>query len=166
MLASRLIRRSLQHSSSFSSCKHQRASSLPPLDPPFPKKIPFAVSAHGRTWDDPYHWMSNTSDIDLKDHLLRENSYAEAFMADAAGLRRMLEAEIRARMPPRISTPPEAWGNWLYYQYIPEEKEYPVLCRKPKTQNGFTKTLLNRLRGSGDDEVLLDWNEIAEQFGK
>lgn len=86
-------------------------------------------------------------------------------MADAAALRRTLEAEIRARMPPRISTPPETWGNWLYYQYIPEKKEYPVLCRKPKNQKGFTKTFLNQLRSSGEEEVLLDWNEIAEQFG-
>ncbi|XP_020694066.1 uncharacterized protein LOC110107955 isoform X2 [Dendrobium catenatum] len=158
------LRRLLLPSPPYSTCKRKKLPSLPPLQPPIPKKIPFTGSAHGRTWDDPYHWMSNTSDPDLAEHLLRENSYAEAFMIDTDGLRKRLKEEMWARMPPRISAAPETWGNWSYYQYIPEGKEYPLLCRKPINQNGFTKKLCDWLRGFGE-EVLLDWNEIAEQFG-
>ena len=56
----------------------------------------------------------------------------------------------------------------LYYQYIPEGKEYPVLCRKLATQtNGWAKSFLNNVIGEfGREKVLLDWNEIAEEHGK
>ncbi|KAK9934918.1 hypothetical protein M0R45_022044 [Rubus argutus] len=48
-----------------------------------------------------------------------------------------LVSEMTSRMPTKISTPPERWGPWLYYQYIPEGKEYPDLrsgCIIPKLQ--------------------------------
>ncbi|PKA52982.1 oligopeptidase B [Apostasia shenzhenica] len=164
MLRRHLLRRLRLPISSYSTCKRQPPPCLPSIDPPVPKKVPFAASAHGRTWEDPYHWMSDVSDPDLTAYLLHENSYAEAFMADTEGLQRALLAEMTSRMPQRISTPYDAWGNWLYYQYIPEGKEYPVLCRRARNQNVFAKVLRNWLRGC-EEEVLLDWNEIAEQFG-
>ncbi|XP_026660273.1 protease 2 [Phoenix dactylifera] len=148
----------------YSSCK-RRLPSLPSQRPPVPKKIPFAASAHGRTWEDPYRWMSNTDDPDLLEHLNRENAYAEAFMADTRDLQRRLVAEMKGRMPPKLSTPPERWGPWLYYQYIPEGKEYPVLCRRRSHPDGFTKAFLNYMRGFGKEELLLDWNEVAEKYG-
>lgn len=86
-------------------------------------------------------------------------------MADAEGLRRRLVAELRDRIPPRVSTPPESWGDWFYYQYIPEGKEYPILCRRAKCRKSFVKEVLNYLGGYEDEEILLDWNEIAEQLG-
>ncbi|XP_020109536.1 uncharacterized protein LOC109724948 isoform X1 [Ananas comosus] len=151
---------------SSSSCNKARALLSPSLrSPPTPKKIPFTVATHGRTWDDPYHWMRNTDDPDLRDHLDRENAYADAFMAEACGLRRQLAAEMRARVPATVATPPERWGPWLYYQYIPEGKEYPILCRKFSHPDGLVKTLLGYMHRFSKEEVLLDWNEIAEQFG-
>lgn len=55
----------------------------------------------------------------------------------------------------------------MYYQYIPEGKEYPVLCRRLETEeSGLLKTLLNYAKGHfGMEQVLLDWNQIAEQYG-
>uniref|UniRef100_F6HGE8 Prolyl endopeptidase n=1 Tax=Vitis vinifera TaxID=29760 RepID=F6HGE8_VITVI len=141
--------------------------SAPRDAPPVPKKVPFTVSAHGTSWQDPYHWMSNTADPDLSAYLRHENSYAEAFMADTLNLQRTLFSEMNSRMPTNISTPTERWGPWLYYQYIPEGKEYPVLCRKLATQtNGWAKSFLNNVIGEfGREKVLLDWNEIAEEYG-
>ena len=58
--------------------------------------------------------------------------------------------------------------NRLYYQHIPEDKEYPVLCRRLATEKkGWAKTVINYLSGGGfeREEILLDWNEIAEQYG-
>ncbi|XP_077237637.1 prolyl oligopeptidase family protein [Tasmannia lanceolata] len=154
-------------SSSFSSSCKKSLFSLPSnlKPPPVPKKIPFTVSAHGETWEDPYHWMSNINDPDLSSYLNQENSYTEAFMADTENLQRRLVTEMKTLMPPRISTPPERWGPWLYYQYVPEGKEYPVLCRRLGCDNGWIKKVFNYMRGSGKEEILLDWNEIAEQFG-
>ncbi|XP_038692383.1 dipeptidyl aminopeptidase BI [Tripterygium wilfordii] len=140
---------------------------VPSQAPPVPKKIPFNVSAHGTTLEDPYHWMRDTSDADFVDFLNLENSYAQAFMADTQDLQRTLFAEMVSRMPAKISTPPERWGPWLYYQYIPEGKEYPVLCRRLETgKSGLLKILINYAReGFEREEVLLDWNKIAEQYG-
>ncbi|KAI9169466.1 hypothetical protein LWI28_012690 [Acer negundo] len=127
--------------------------------PPVPKKLPFTVSAHGFTWQDPYHWMKHTPDPDFIKHLHRENSYALGFMADTHNLQRTLFSEMKNRMPTNISTPPERWGPWLYYQYVPEGKEYPLLCRRLET------VLCNSIEGFPKEQLLLDWNEVAEKHG-
>lgn len=147
--------------------REHQSFSPPQQTPPIPKKVPFTVSAHGRTWQDPYHWMSNTNDPDLSHYLTQENSYAEAFMADTHHLQRTLFSEMKSRMPTSISTPPERWGPWLYYQYIPEGKEYPVLCRRLDTEkSGCLNAFLHYARGGfGGEEPLLDWNKIAELYG-
>uniref|UniRef100_A0A0R0KWG6 Prolyl endopeptidase n=1 Tax=Glycine max TaxID=3847 RepID=A0A0R0KWG6_SOYBN len=156
-------------SSSFSSaCRRRNPSPAPPQAPPSPKKVPFTVSVHGKKWQDPYHWMSNTDDPNLLDHLNRENSYADAFMADTVELRSVLSSEMKARLPPTVLTPPERWGPWLYYQYIPEGKEYPVLCRRLETKRtGWMKNVFLHygMTRSKREEILLDWNELAEKYG-
>ncbi|PIA57631.1 hypothetical protein AQUCO_00600389v1 [Aquilegia coerulea] len=156
----------IPHLSFSSFCKKNHFSS-PSSTPPIPKRIPFEVSIHGKTWQDPYHWMSNTKDPDLLTYLNQENSYTEAFMADTVNLQKILFEEMKSRMPPEISTPPELWGPWLYYQYIPEGKEFPVLCRKLATQNdGWVNKLWRYAKGElATHQVLLDWNKIAEKFG-
>ncbi|KAM0941718.1 putative oligopeptidase B [Dioscorea sansibarensis] len=152
---------SLFFSSSFSSCKRRTSS---PFKPPVPKKIASTISVHGSSWDDPFHWMCNTSDPDLLRYLHQENSYAQAFMADTQELQRTLFEEMKNRMPPKISTRPERWGKWLYYQHVPEGKEYPVLCRKLSCHEDFFGAFLNYMKGP-QEETLLDWNEIAELYG-
>ncbi|KAL0807246.1 hypothetical protein Bca101_099738 [Brassica carinata] len=94
--------------------------------------------------------MRNTNDAAFLDHLHRENSYAQAFMSDTETLRRNLISEMKTRIPAEIVTPPERWGQW---QYIPRGKEYPLLSRRLEE-----KAETNWLS-------VLDWNQIAEQFG-
>ncbi|MED6184672.1 hypothetical protein PIB30_049758 [Stylosanthes scabra] len=148
-------------------CSQQRKNP-PAAAPPSPKKVPFRVSLHGKTWEDPYHWMSNTDDPNLLDHLRRENSYADAFMADALPLHSALAAEMKRRIPAAVSTPPERWGPWMYYQYIPEGKEYPVLCRKLEGEGSGWMAAFRRygFARTRKEEILLDWNELAEKYGK
>ncbi|KAL3631269.1 hypothetical protein CASFOL_024253 [Castilleja foliolosa] len=138
--------------------------------PPAAKKVPFTATAHGVTWKDPYRWMSDVNDPDFVSYINQENAYAEEFMRDTEEMQRTLYSEMFSRMPSKITSSPERWGPWLYYQFIPEGKEYPVLCRKPAVETkGWANTLFNSLRiGFGTDkdyQVLLDWNEIAEQYG-
>uniref|UniRef100_A0A2P2KHY7 Prolyl endopeptidase-like n=1 Tax=Rhizophora mucronata TaxID=61149 RepID=A0A2P2KHY7_RHIMU len=152
-----------------SRCRRDAAMNLclPSQPPPVAKKVPSTVSAHGRTLQDPYHWMRNTADPSFVEYVNQENAYAEAFMADTQHLQRTLFEEMRSRIPTKISTPPERWGPWLYYEYIPEGKAYPILCRKLDTKiNGWMKTFLSSITGKfGREQHLLDWNEIAEQNG-
>ncbi|KAK3222775.1 hypothetical protein Dsin_009800 [Dipteronia sinensis] len=144
---------------SSSLCRLLHTFTSPQQPPQVPKKLPFTVSAHGFTWQDPYHWMKHTDDPDFINYLHRENSYAHAFMADTHNLQRTLFSEMKNRMPTNISTPPERWGPWLYYQYIPEGKEYPLLCRRLET------ILCNSRDGFPKEQILLDWNEVAEKHG-
>ncbi|XP_048136248.1 dipeptidyl aminopeptidase BI isoform X1 [Rhodamnia argentea] len=146
-------------------CK-ETSFALPRPPPPVPKRVPFAVSAHGRTWQDPFHWMSDVDDPEFVEHLRRENSYAQAFMADTRELQTQLVSEMKSRVPADIRTPPERWGPWLYYQFIPEGKEFPVLCRRLEAEKGWAEAILSYVRGQqGREQVLLDWNEIAERHG-
>jgi hypothetical protein len=43
--------------------------------------------------------------------------------------------------------------------------EYPVLARKLRASGGLAGSLLSYLSDWDKEEVLLDWNEIAEKFG-
>ncbi|KAI3867369.1 hypothetical protein MKX03_036496 [Papaver bracteatum] len=158
---------SLLHKSLSSLCNNENLFSSPSLTPPTPKKVPYRHSAHGVVWEDPYHWMSNTKDPDLSSYLNQENSYTEAFMADTKKLQQKLLSEMKSRMPPKISTPPERWGPWLYYQCMPEGKEYPVLYRRLKRGGNSWMETVAKYVGADTErpEKLLDWNEIAEQFG-
>lgn len=55
----------------------------------------------------------------------------------------------------------------FYYQYIPEGKEYPVLCRRLETEGctGLGSLFSCIRRGFRREEILLDWNEIAQKHG-
>ncbi|KAL4185682.1 hypothetical protein AMTRI_Chr10g7150 [Amborella trichopoda] len=151
--------------SSFSSCRRKNCFSPFSLQPPKPKKLPSSVTAHGLSWVDPYRWMSNLDDPDLPTYLQEENNYAEAFMADTEHIQRELVAEMKERMPSSVFTPPEKWGPWLYYQTIPKGKEYPVLCRRIGTNDTLMERIVGYMGGNREEDVLLDWNKIAEQFG-
>ncbi|GMH01817.1 hypothetical protein Nepgr_003656 [Nepenthes gracilis] len=148
-------------------CRRKFVFSAPAIDPPVPKKLPFELTAHGRRWNDPYHWMSNIDDPDFVSYLKQENLYAEAFMDNTHDKQKELFLEMTSRMPAKISTPPERWGPWLYYQYVPEGKDYPVLCRKLWTdEEGWVTSIINYVKGgTRREEILLDWNEIAERHG-
>ncbi|MCD7467948.1 hypothetical protein HAX54_005659 [Datura stramonium] len=160
---------SITKSSLFSTLRKNHHQIFSPLTipPPVAKKVPFTVSAHGVTWNDPYHWMRKTNDPDFINYLQQENSYAQSFMKDTEEMQRGLFSEMISRMPSKISTPPELWGPWLYYQYIPEGKEFPVLCRKLAAERkGWMKTISSYVIGvSKEEQILLDWNEIAERYG-
>lgn len=108
-----LAKLTLTSSSFFSTRCLRPSATLPTQPPPSPKKLPFTVSAHGRSWQDPYHWMSNTDDPHLLEHLNCENSYADAFMADTLKLRSQLSSEMKTRLPFYVCTPPEHWGPWF-----------------------------------------------------
>ncbi|XWS64154.1 hypothetical protein CRYUN_Cryun06bG0162200 [Craigia yunnanensis] len=154
-------------SSSLSSKCRAEPISVPSQLPPVPKTVPFTVSLHGHSWQDPYHWMRNINDPDFLNYLNLENSYAEAFMADTQTLQQTLVTEMKNRMPSKVSTPFERFGPWLYYEYIPEGNEYPVFCRRLETERrGWAERLLSYAKaGFGREEILLDWNEVAEKHG-
>ncbi|PWA89051.1 hypothetical protein CTI12_AA114330 [Artemisia annua] len=154
-------------------------STHPHPSPPVAKKVPYNVTtAHGATLQDPYHWMSDTHDQDFVNYIKNENSYAEGFMKDTMNVQSGLFNEMVKRLPELCAALAVKAGRnqcryglvvplWLYYQYIPESKEYPVLCRKPAVEStNWVKHVINYARkGFVNEEILLDWNEIAKEHG-
>ncbi|EPS64779.1 hypothetical protein M569_09999, partial [Genlisea aurea] len=139
----------------------------PTMRLPVAKKVEFEATAHGASWQDPYHWMSDVRDPDFIRYIDEENSYTHAFMRETEKMQKILYSEMVSRLPAEVTTAPERWGPWLYYQYIPEGKEYPVLYRESALEGrGFMSSAFNAFRReSRSGQVLLDWNEIAEKQG-
>ncbi|KAF3662035.1 hypothetical protein T459_14633 [Capsicum annuum] len=56
--------------------------------------------------------------------------------------------------------------NRLYYQYIPEEEEFAILCRKLAAKSkGWMKTVSSYVISfTKEEQVLLDWNGFVETY--
>lgn len=140
---------------------------LKPVAPPFAEIRPHSSSYHGRTIEDPYHWlradnwqevMTDPSQLnsDIRAYLEAENEHTEAALASTRELQDILFAELKGRIKQDDSTVPQPDGPWSYYVSYIENGEHPRYCRQ--------KT------GGGEELLLLDGNSLSEgrayfQFG-
>ncbi len=141
----------------------QQAPTMPetiPALPPVAAQEDHAITVHGHTRIDPYHWMRLTEEQrKAKDpdahtrrvitHLEAENAYTNSVLAPLEQLRTDLFKEMRGRMQETdMSVPFRENGHWYHYRYE-EGKEYPIhVWRKDEP---------------GAAEVdLLDENKLAE----
>lgn len=117
------------------------------LTPPFASRRPHEIRLHGDLIVDDYAWLQRRDDPEVLAYLEAENAYTEAHMADTAGLRERLYAELRGRVKERDQSVPFADGPFLYDTRTEEGQQYPSLWR--------------RAAPDGPDELLLDVNELA-----
>ena len=127
--------------------------------PPVAPKHPRRIEQLGRTRTDDYAWMraDNWREVlrdpaalpaDIRAHLEAENAYTKAMMADTEALQAELFEEMKARIKPDESSAPERDGPWDYYVRYEAGAQHPVYAR--------------RLRGSADEQVLLDAQAMSE----
>ena len=116
--------------------------------PPVAEKKPVKLERHGDVRIDEYFWLNERDNPDVIAYLEAENAYAEAALADISGLRQRLVDEMRKRLPGDMDTAPYPDGDYLYFERYEDGKEYPVYLRRLRA-------------GNGDEEVLLDVNELA-----
>jgi len=120
---------------------------------------------------DPYAWLrtadwqttlSDPSRIEdeIRLHLEAENAYLEHTLADVAGLRDELKAELRGRMPEREAGVPVPDGDWAYYVRYQAGAQHPLWCRCPR--RSVEAVELVGEDGFDSEEVLLDGNAAAE----
>jgi len=112
-------------------------------------KRPHPIESHGHVRHDDYFWLNRRGDRDVLAYLEAENRYAAEVLEPCEPLRRCLIDEMRARIPPRVSSPPYRDGGFFYYARYEEGQDYPILCRKRGTVDA-------------DEQVLLDVNTLAE----
>ena len=119
------------------------------LVPPTARKIPHQLETHGDIRTDDYFWLNERGDPDVLAYLEEENAYSGKVMAHTAGLQDVLFQELKSRTDPEEESVPYKYGNYFYYHRYETDREYPIFCRKKGSL-------------SGDEEILLDVNKLAE----
>ncbi|MBK8956702.1 MAG: S9 family peptidase [Saprospiraceae bacterium] len=105
---------------------------------------------HGDVRVDPYYWLNERENPEVIDYLKQENEYLDNILAPAKPLREKLFEEMLARIQQEDQTVPYPMGAFLYYIRHEHGKEYPVYCRKKRTD------------AEAGEEIILDVNKLAE----
>ena len=106
---------------------------------------------------DPWFWLRFIEDAETMAYLEAENAYTDAVMAPTEDLQEKLYLEMRGRIREDDSTVPEKDGDYFYYIRFEEGGQYPIYCRRSRGPAGADP--------EGDEEVLLDANELAKERG-
>ncbi len=117
--------------------------------PPIPKKIPHRLEIHGDVRTDDYFWLNERDNPEVLAYLEGENAYTAKLMAHTEALQEKLFQELKSRTQPEEESVPYKYGDYFYYHRYEKDREYPIFCRKKGPL-------------SGDEEILLDVNKLAE----
>ena len=85
---------------------------------------------HGDTRIDPYYWLNNREDLNVRSYLQAENDYLEKVMEPVKTLRNNLYDEMLGRIKQDDNTVPYYYNQYSYYIRFETGKEYPIHCRK------------------------------------
>lgn len=136
-----------------SGCQTPSSSSTAPSDAPRAQQIPHTLTgALGDERHDPYYWLRERENPAVIAYLEDENAWTEAQMSHTDALQKELFEEMKGRIKQDDSTVPARKGAWYYYSRTEDGKQYPIHCRRAAGPDGPT----------GDEQVLLDVNELAE----
>lgn len=130
--------------------KRALALPTPPL-PPFTPARPQRITQLGRVRIDDYAWLKPANwkavwrdpaqlPSEIREHLVDENRYADAVLADGAPVREAIFAEIQARTPVEQTDPPQPDGPFVYLQQYAAGAEHPRYLRQAR--NGGPEELL------------------------
>ena len=128
------------------------------IAPPVAETRQFEVAApHGATRADEYYWLRDDKreDPDMLAYLEAENAYADAVMAPLTDLRERIYQELLGRLKQDDTTVPYRYLDYWYYTRHEEEREHPIHARRSGGRGG----------PEGEEEILLDVNELAEGHG-
>ncbi|SFB93482.1 oligopeptidase B [Bosea sp. CRIB-10] len=132
--------------------------------PPVPAVRRQSRTVHGVELTDDYAWLraENWRDVlrdpdvlptEIKAHIEAENAWCDTLMAPTKALQRDLIKEMRGRIKEDDSEPPQPDGPFLYYSRYRRGGEHPLICRKPRPDQGDR---------AGREQVMLDCDALAE----
>ncbi|MFX0013677.1 MAG: S9 family peptidase [Promethearchaeota archaeon] len=127
-------------------------SSKKNIRPPVAKIIPQKNSYHGEELIDHYFWLREKDNPEVIEYLKAENKYTEAMMKHTEELQSSLFEEIKGRIKEDDVSAPEKAGDYHYYFRMEKRKQYRKYFRKK----------LNKI---SQEELLLDENELAKDYG-
>ena len=127
-------------------------SSAPgPQSIPAPQALraPRTITVHGHTLTDDYFWLRDRDDPRVRAHLEAENAYTRAVMRPTEAFQEALYREMLARIKETDMGVPYRDGDYYYYSRTEAGKDYPIYCRKLRSE-------------SAPEQIILDMNVLAE----
>ncbi len=118
------------------------------LKAPVAQKRPHVHVKHGESRHDDYMWLRNVQDPKVLDHLRLENAHTEAWMEPYSGMKEQIYREMVARIKEDDTSAEIPFGPYRYFTRTIGGQQYAIHCRRP--------------RAGGEEEVLLDPNEMAK----
>jgi oligopeptidase B len=142
------------------------------VQPPSARREPVEHVIHGDRRVDHYAWMREKQDPQVKEYLEAENAYADVVMRPTEALQEKLYQEMLGRIQQSDLSVPYRLRGFSYYTRTKEGKQYPIYCRKKATgeerpataeEGSLAAPGMTGLgeSGEGQEEVLLDLNELA-----
>src|SRR5436190_10556040 len=83
--------------------------------PPVGKRVQHEMQWHGRTVDDPWFWLREKADPEVRAYLAAENAYTEAMTKELQPLRDTLYREMVGRVKQTDLEVPVRDGAFWYY---------------------------------------------------
>jgi len=127
--------------------------------PPQAPERPHTLTAFGHVRNDPWYWLRQRDDPQVRAYLEAENAYTGEVLGPLEALRTTLFEEMKARIKETDMSVPSRRGPWWYYGRSEEGKSYAIHCRRPA---GDPDELPPAGEPGGDEEILLDENVLAE----
>ena len=126
---------------------------MSPPNPPTAKRHPHTLTAHGHTRVDPYYWLRDKDNPEVRAYLEAENAYTDAVMAPTEPLQETLFNELYGRLPDEQTFSVRV-GPYDYFIRYEKNKPYPVYGRKSASAPN----------AASDEEVLLDLNAFDGDY--
>ncbi|MGC2297410.1 MAG: S9 family peptidase [Acidobacteriaceae bacterium] len=109
-------------------------------------------SVHGHTLVDDYAWLREKENPEVTAYLEAENAWCSSVMAGTEDLQKQLYDEMLSHVKETDISVPFRDRQYWYYSRTEQGKQYEIFCRKRGTAEA----------PEGEEEILLDVNELAE----
>lgn len=100
-------------------------------EPPTAERRPHQLESHGHTRIDPWYWLRDREDPQVRAYLEAENTWADRVLAPVAQLRQQIYDEIVGRIPPQDDSVPARQGDFDYWTRYLDGADYPHWVRRP-----------------------------------
>ena len=119
------------------------------LTPPVARPIPKITLLHSETLVDPYFWLREKENPEVRAYLEAENAYADAVTASESGLAASLYDEMLARIQEDDTSAPYRFRGYLHRVRTEKGRQYPIHERRAVDEQG------------GDFQTVIDVNALA-----
>ncbi len=130
------------------------STSSKPSTPKAPQKEHISLW-HDNKVNDPFFWLREKNNPEVRKYLEAENAYTEAMTAEVQPFADALYKEMLGHIKQTDLGVPLRRGPFYYYSRMQEGKQYPIRCRKKAAPDGS-------FNDKAAEEVILDQNELAK----